>query len=244
MHMLYVVLITTYRIVGCINWRVLFMKELILTKIKDPGSAITHFIGMLMAVFAGIPLILKAASELKAIPLLSAIIYISSMILLYFASTIYHTFDISEKINRRLKKFDHMMISVLIAGSYTPICLLVLEKPLGYFLLVLVWSFAVIGILIKAFWINCPKWFSSVLYIGMGWTCVLAFTQILNALSPAAFAWLLAGGIIYTIGGIIYALKLPIFNNKHKHFGSHEIFHLFVMGGSACHFIVMYVFVI
>lgn len=220
------------------------MKELILTKIKDPGSAITHFIGMLMAVFAGIPLILKAASELKAIPLLSAIIYISSMILLYFASTIYHTFDISEKINRRLKKFDHMMISVLIAGSYTPICLLVLEKPLGYFLLALVWSFAVIGILIKAFWINCPKWFSSVLYIGMGWTCVLAFTQILNALSPAAFAWLLAGGIIYTIGGIIYALKLPIFNNKHKHFGSHEIFHLFVMGGSACHFIVMYVFVI
>lgn len=220
------------------------MKELILTKIKEPGSAITHFIGMLMAVFAGIPLILKAASELKAIPLLSAIIYVSSMILLYFASTVYHTFDVSEKINRRLKKFDHMMISVLIAGSYTPICLLVLEKPLGYFLLALVWSFAAIGILIKAFWINCPKWFSSVLYIGMGWTCVLAFTQILNALSPAAFAWLLAGGIIYTIGGIIYALKLPIFNNKHKHFGSHEIFHLFVMGGSACHFIVMYVFVI
>ncbi len=220
------------------------MKKQILNRIKDPGSAITHFIGMLMAVFAGIPLILKAASELSAIPLLSAIIYISSMILLYFASTIYHTFDISEKVNRRLKKFDHMMISVLIAGSYTPICLLVLEKPLGYFLLTIVWSFAVIGILIKAFWIHCPKWFSSALYIGMGWTCVLAFTQILNALSPAAFAWLLTGGIIYTIGGIIYALKLPIFNNRHRHFGSHEIFHLFVMGGSACHFIVMYVFVI
>lgn len=220
------------------------MKELLLNKIKDPGSAITHFIGMLMAVLAGIPLILKAARDLSFVTLLSAVIYISSMILLYFASTIYHTFDISEKINRRLKKFDHMMISVLIAGSYTPICLLVLEKPLGYFLLAVVWSFAIIGILIKAFWVFCPKWFSSVLYIGMGWTCVLAFTQILNALSPAAFAWLLAGGIIYTIGGIIYALKLPIFNNRHKHFGSHEIFHLFVMGGSACHFIVMYVFVI
>lgn len=222
----------------------IFMKELLLNKIKDPGSAITHFIGMLMAVLAGIPLILKAARDLSFVTLLSAVIYISSMILLYFASTIYHTFDISEKINRRLKKFDHMMISVLIAGSYTPICLLVLEKPLGYFLLAVVWSFAIIGILIKAFWVFCPKWFSSVLYIGMGWTCVLAFTQILNALSPAAFAWLLAGGIIYTIGGIIYALKLPIFNNRHKHFGSHEIFHLFVMGGSACHFIVMYVFVI
>lgn len=211
--------------------------------IKDPGSAITHFIGMLMAIFAGIPLIIKAAQEPSRIYLFSAIVYIASLILLYAASTIYHTFDISEKINQRLKKFDHMMISVLIAGSYTPICLLVLDKPLGYFLLTIVWSFALLGILIKAFWVNCPKWFSSVLYIGMGWTCVLAFTQILNAMSAAAFGWLLAGGIIYTIGGVIYALKLPIFDNRHKNFGSHEIFHLFVMGGSACHFIVMYGFV-
>ena len=212
-------------------------------KIKDPGSAITHFIGMMMAIFAGVPLLIKAASEPNGIYLFSAIIYLTSMILLYAASTMYHTFDVSEKINRCLKKFDHMMISVLIAGTYTPICLLVLEKPLGYFLLTLVWSFALVGIVIKAFWVNCPKWFSSVLYIGMGWTCVLAFTQLLDALSTAAFGWLLAGGVIYTIGGVIYALKLPIFNSKHKNFGSHEIFHLFVMGGSACHFVVMYVFV-
>lgn len=212
-------------------------------KIKDPGSAITHFIGMMMAIFAGVPLLIKAAREPSGIYLLSALIYIVSMILLYAASTMYHTFDISKKINQRLKKFDHMMISVLIAGTYTPICLIVLDKPLGYFLLALVWSFALIGILIKAFWVNCPKWFSSVLYIGMGWTCVLAFTQLLDALSTAAFGWLLAGGVIYTIGGVIYALKLPIFNSRHKNFGSHEIFHLFVMGGSVCHFVVMYVFV-
>ena len=213
-------------------------------KIKDPGSAITHFIGMMMAIFAGIPLLIKAAKEPSGIYLFSAIIYLTSMILLYAASTMYHTFDISKKINQRLKKFDHMMISVLIAGTYTPICLIVLDKPLGYFLLALVWSFALIGILIKAFWVNCPKWFSSVLYIGMGWTCVLAFTQLLDALSVAAFGWLLAGGVIYTIGGVIYALKLPIFNSRHKNFGSHEIFHLFVMGGSVCHFVVMYVFVL
>lgn len=212
-------------------------------KIKDPGSAITHFIGMMMAVFAGVPLLIKAASEPTSVYLFSAIVYIVSMILLYAASTMYHTFDVSEKINRCLKKFDHMMISVLIAGTYTPICLLVLDKPLGYFLLAIVWSFALVGIIIKAFWVTCPKWFSSVLYIGMGWTCVLAFTQLLDALSSAAFGLLLAGGIIYTIGGVIYALKLPIFNNKHKNFGSHEIFHLFVMGGSACHFIMLYVFV-
>ena len=133
-----------------------------------------------------------------------------------------------------------MMISVLIAGSYTPICLLVLGGRTGLILLAIVWAFAIAGILIKAFWVFCPKWVSSVLYIGMGWTCVLAFTQLLNSLSPAAFGWLLAGGIIYTVGGVIYALKLPIFNNKHKYFGSHEIFHLFVMAGSACHFVVMY----
>lgn len=209
-------------------------------KIKDPGSAITHYIGMMMAIFAATPLMLKAARQPDKIHLIALGIFIVSMILLYAASTVYHTFDISPRANKILRKIDHMMIFVLIAGSYTPICLIVLERPLGLWLLALVWGIAAVGIIVKLFWINCPKWFSSVLYIGMGWTCVLAFTQILNNLSRAAFGWLLAGGIIYTVGGIIYALKLPIFNAKHKYFGSHEIFHLFVMGGSVCHFIVMY----
>lgn len=212
--------------------------------IKDPGSAITHFIGMLMAIFAAIPLLIKAAHEPGHLYIIALTIYAVSLILLYAASTTYHTIDISEKVNTILKKIDHMMISVLIAGTYTPICLLVLDRKTGIPLLLLVWGIALAGILIKAFWIYCPKWFSSVLYIGMGWTCVLAFTQILNTLSPAAFGWLLAGGIIYTLGGVIYALKLPIFNNRHKNFGSHEIFHLFVMAGSACHFIVMYAYLL
>ena len=212
--------------------------------IKDPGSAITHFIGMLMAIFAAVPLLIKAASEPGRIYIISLAIYAASLILLYAASTTYHTFDISEKVNTVLKKIDHMMISVLIAGSYTPVCLIVLRGRTGLILLTIVWSIAIAGILIKAFWVYCPKWVSSVLYIGMGWTCVLAFTQILNNMSPAAFGWLLAGGIIYTVGGVIYALKLPIFDNRHKNFGSHEIFHLFVMGGSACHFVVMYSFLL
>lgn len=208
--------------------------------IKEPGSAITHFIGMLMAIFAAVPLLIKAAHEPSRIYVISLAVYSASMILLYAASTTYHTFDISAKINTILKKWDHMMISVLIAGSYTPICLLVLKGKTGLILLAIVWSFAIVGILIKAFWVYCPKWVSSILYIGMGWTCVLAFTQILNSMSRTSFIWLLTGGIIYTVGGIIYALKLPIFNSKHKNFGSHEIFHLFVMGGSMCHFVVMY----
>lgn len=212
--------------------------------IKDPGSAITHFIGMLMAIFAAVPLLIKAAHEPERIYVISLAIYAASLILLYAASTTYHTFDLSEKVNTILKKIDHMMIFVLIAGSYTPICLLVLKGKTGILLLSLVWGIAIAGILIKAFWVYCPKWVSSVLYIGMGWTCVLAFSQILNSLSTAAFGWLLAGGIIYTIGGIIYALKLPLFNSRHKNFGSHEIFHLFVMGGSACHFVVMYAYLL
>lgn len=212
--------------------------------IKDPGSAITHFIGMLMAIFAAVPLLIKAAHEPSHIYVISLAIYAASLILLYAASTTYHTFDLSEKQNTILKKIDHMMIFILIAGSYTPICLLVLKGRTGAILLSLVWSIAIVGILIKAFWVFCPKWVSSVLYISMGWTCVLAFTQILNSMSPAAFGWLLAGGIIYTIGGVIYALKLPIFNSRHKNFGSHEIFHLFVMGGSACHFVVMYAYLL
>lgn len=239
MHILNVVFKTT-----CNRFHVLggiFMKE---RHIKDPGSAITHFIGMLMAIFAAVPLLIKAAQEPDPIYVFSLAVYAASLILLYAASTTYHTFDISEKMNTLLKKIDHMMIFVLIAGSYTPVCLLVLDDNIGHLLLSIVWTIAIVGILFKAFWVYCPKWVSSVLYIGMGWTCVLAFSQILNSLSPAAFGWLLAGGIIYTIGGVIYALKLPIFNARFKNFGSHEVFHLFVMGGSACHFVVMYAYML
>lgn len=214
-----------------------------LEKIKEPGSAITHFIGMLMAIFSATPLIIKALHNPDRIHVISLTIFIVSMILLYAASTTYHSLNLSEKANRILRKIDHMMIFVLIAGTYTPVCLIVLRGKPGLSLFILVWAIALIGILVKAFWITCPKWFSSLLYIGMGWVCVLAFTQIINSLSPAAFGWLLAGGIIYTIGGIIYALKVPVFDARHKNFGSHEIFHLFVMAGSACHFVLMYVYI-
>ncbi|HWT27204.1 MAG TPA: hemolysin III family protein [Mobilitalea sp.] len=212
-------------------------------KAKDPGSAITHFIGSLMAVFAATPLLIKAAGQPSKVHIISLGIFILSMILLYTASTVYHTFGKTIKVHRRLKKFDHMMIYVLIAGTYTPICVIALGGSTGITMLALIWCLAAIGIAVTGFWVHCPKWFSSVVYIAMGWTCVLAFTQLINSLPIAAFEWLLAGGIIYTAGGIIYALKLPIFNSKHKYFGSHEIFHLFVMGGSFCHFMLMYQYI-
>ena len=209
--------------------------------LKDPGSAITHFIALLLSMLATILLLTKAALSGDNFTTIAALsIFMISMMLLYTASTTYHSLNISPKINKLLRKIDHMMIFVLIAGSYTPICLVVLGDKTGYALMAIVWSIAIVGIIIKALWITCPKWFSSSIYICMGWVCVFAFTKIVNALPPLGFAWLLAGGIIYTIGGIIYALKLPVFNSIHKHFGSHEIFHLFVMAGSFCHYMLMY----
>lgn len=212
-------------------------------RIKDPGSAITHFIAMLLAAAAAAPLLLKAWRGEGQMHVTALAIFILSMVGLYGASTIYHTLDISPKINRLLRKIDHMMIFILIAGTYTPVCMIVLGDQTGWSLLALVWGIAAVGILINACWITCPKWFSSLIYIAMGWVCILAITKIIQALPKAGFLWLLAGGIIYTLGGIIYAMKLPLFNNRHRYFGSHEIFHLFVMGGSLCHYVMMYRFV-
>ena len=124
--------------------------------IKDPGSAITHFIGMLMAIFAAFPLLIKAAHEPSRIYLISLAIYAVSLIFLYAASTTYHTFDLSERVNTILKKIDHMMIFVLIAGSYTPICLLVLERRTGLIMLALVWGIAITGIIINGMDL-CPR---------------------------------------------------------------------------------------
>ena len=211
--------------------------------IREPGSAITHFIGMMLAVFAAVPLLVKAGVSSGGEHFIAMAIFMASMILLYGASATYHSVNLTGRYLRVFRKLDHMMIFVLIAGSYTPVCLIVLGGKTGYTLLALVWGIALAGMLVKAFWITCPKWFSSAIYIAMGWVCVLVFGRLFDTLSTAAFLWLLAGGIIYTVGGVIYALKLPLFNSRHREFGSHEVFHLFVMAGSLCHFIFMYFYV-
>lgn len=211
--------------------------------IREPGSAITHFIGMMMAIIAATPLMVKAATDADHIVFIAMAVFIGSMVALYGASALYHSVTVKDSILKIFRKLDHMMIFVLIAGSYTPVCLVILGDRRGYTLLAAVWGIAIVGMLIKMCWITCPKWFSSILYIAMGWACLAVFGTLWNTLSTGAFLWLLAGGIFYTVGGVIYALKLPIFNAKHKNFGSHEIFHLFVMGGSVCHFIFMYLYV-
>lgn len=212
--------------------------------IREPGSAITHFIGMMMAVLAAMPLLAKAGMTGSIATVVAMMIFATSMVSLYGASALYHSVNASGKVLKIFKKIDHMMIFVLIAGSYTPVCMLILEHDMGYPLLMAVWGIALLGIVIKFFWVTCPKWFSSMLYIAMGWVCVFVFGELLETLPTAAFMWLLIGGLIYTAGGVIYALKCPVFNLKHKWFGSHEIFHVFVMAGSVCHFIFMYHYVL
>ncbi len=213
--------------------------------IKDPGSAITHFIGFLFAFLFGGLLIKKAELTGSHIAVIAMCVFICSMMLLYGASTTYHTINIPGRINLLLKRVDHAMIFVLIAGSYTPVCLLALPEKIGIPLLIYMWVSAAVGILVKIFIINCPKWISSVIYIAMGWTVVFVLRPLLAVLPPQAFYWLLAGGIIYTVGGIIYGIPLPSLEARlPKDFGRHEIFHLFVLGGSFCHFMFMYLYLV
>ena len=189
--------------------------------IREPGSAITHLIGLLLAAFAAIPMLVKAALFSTRTAVAAMAVFMTSMILLYAASTLYHSVNLTGSKLKLFKKLDHMMIFVLIAGSYTPVCML-----------------------FKLCWVTCPKYISSIIYVAMGWACLSVFGQLIHTLSHAAFSWLLAGGLFYTVGGIIYALRLPFFNARHRNFGSHEIFHLFVMAGSICHFICMYRYVL
>lgn len=209
--------------------------------VKDPYSALTHFIGIIYSALLS-PVIMTHAiyREADTLSLISTAVFMISMVLLYTASTLYHTIEISDHCTRILKKIDHCMIFVLIAGSYTPVCLIALRSGIGPRLLLFVWAFALLGILFKLCWVTCPKWVSSVIYISLGWSCLVAFPSLLKLISPAAFFWLLFGGIVYTAGGVIYALKLKAFNAKTPDFGSHELFHVFVMIGNLAQFVCIW----
>ena len=156
--------------------------------IREPGSALTHFIAMLLAAFAAAPLLTKAALYAGRESIIALSIFCVSMILLYGASATYHSLNLSGRPLRIFRKIDHMMIFILIAGSYTPICLTVLGGKLGYTLLAVIWGLALFGMILKACWITCPKWFSSVIYIAMGWACVAVFGPLLQVLPTAALS--------------------------------------------------------
>lgn len=214
----------------------------IIKKWKDPMSALTHFIGLLLAIPCAIILIYKAAVEATIWHVVSLSIFGVSIIMLYMASTIYHMLPISEKASNVLRRIDHMMIFVLIAGSYTPICLVPLRGVWGWSLLIAVWGIALAGIVLKAVWINAPRWLSTTIYVVMGWLVVVAFYPLCKAIPKGGIALLVLGGVTYTVGAVIYGIQKPKLH--FKLFGFHEIFHLFVMGGSFFHVLFMYRYIL
>jgi len=209
--------------------------------LKDPVSGLTHFIGALLAVAGLVALIMEASNPLRPWHLTTFIVFGAGMILLYTASTLYHWLPLSEEGTLKLKRFDHMMIFVLIAATYTPICLVPLRGAWGWSIFGTVWSVAIFGIVFKIFWIHAPRWLTTLLYIGMGWIAVVGIVPLVRTLQTGALVWLFAGGVLYTIGGIIYALKRP--DPIPQVFGFHEVFHIFVMLGTAAHFWTVYRYV-
>lgn len=213
----------------------------VIKKWKDPMSALTHLIAFLLAIPCAIFLILKAVNT-SAYHIVGMSVFGASIILLYLASTIYHMVNAGEKYSTLLRRIDHMMIFVLIAGSYTPICLVPLRGVWGWTLLTIIWAMAILGIILKAVWITAPRWLSTSIYVIMGWLVVIAFYPLCKNVEILGIVLLTLGGIIYTIGALIYGLKIPIFN--FGPFGFHEIFHLFVIGGSICHIIFMFMYIL
>ncbi|MDD2495700.1 MAG: hemolysin III family protein [Tissierellia bacterium] len=210
---------------------------------KEITSALTHLGGAVFGLIGMIMLLYVAIKSGNTMSIIAFIIFGLSMIMLYSTSSIYHFIDASKKKAKLvMRKLDHIMIFVLISGTYTPICLLVLKNIMGYILLSIVWGITLIGIFIKIFWINAPRWVSAGLYIGMGWLSVFVLSPLVKSMSPEGLVWLFLGGIMYTIGGVIYGLKKP--NIDKPWFGFHELFHLFVLAGTFCHFVMMYFYVV
>ncbi|RBP44814.1 PAQR family membrane homeostasis protein TrhA [Garciella nitratireducens] len=210
--------------------------------IKDPGSAITHCIGILLSIFGTALLLRFSLIQGTLRHIISFSIYGGSLVLLYTASTVYHTLDISSKITEILRKIDHMMIFVLIAGTYTPICLIALKGVWRWGMLIAIWLLAFVGIFVKAFWMGAPRWLSTLFYTLMGWLAIVAIVPLIHSLPTGGIVWLILGGLFYSIGALIYGLKRP--RLPFKHFGFHEVFHVFVLLGSFCHYLVMFQYVL
>jgi len=202
-----------------------------------PWSAITHGAGAVLGAVGTVFLLVNAALAGAWLKFWMFAVYGLSMVCLYTASTLYHCLRTAVPARLALRRFDHCAIYLLIAGSYTPICACVLEPRVGLPLLGCIWALAAAGIWLTLAGGNIPRSVTSAIYVGMGWLAAFAIAPLRSALSAAGFFWLLAGGILYTVGGVLYALKWPGRNNPR--FGCHEIFHVFILLGSGCHFAMM-----
>ncbi len=204
------------------------------SRFREPLNGFTHLVGGLLASVGLGVLLATAARAGRADQLVAFGIFGFSLIALYTASALYHLLPLSPAGVARLRRVDHMSIFVLIAGTYTPFCLLALDGGWRVGLLGLIWGLALCGILLKLFWMGAPRWLSVALYLGMGWVAVIAAPALFRAVPAGGMAWVLAGAVVYSAGALIYGLRRP--NPIPGVFGFHELWHLFVVAGSACHF--------
>jgi hemolysin III len=210
-----------------------------MSKLREPVNGLTHLIsGGLALVGLVVLLVLGWGNPGKVI---SLSIYGISLALLFFASGIYHSVQANPTAMMRLRKFDHAAIYLLIAGTYTPICFNMFTGFWKWGMLGIVWGLAIVGIGVKIFFINAPRWASTAVYVIMGWLALLGVREMLAALPPGALIWLAAGGVIFTLGAVVYITKTM--NFKPGVFGFHEVWHLFVIFGALAHFVMIAVYI-
>lgn len=211
--------------------------------IREPINGFTHLFGAILSFVGLLALVIKASMEIGSpIAITAVIIFGVSLILLYSASATYHMVVAKDQIIAFLRKIDHSMIFVLIAGTYTPICLISLDGVTGWVLFSVINGLAILGVLYKLIWFRAPRWLSTALYVIMGWIIVFFSSSLLEVLSSTGMLLLILGGVAYTVGAVIYWLK-PKFL-QFKHMGFHEIFHIFIMVGSLFHFFCIYFYVL
>ncbi|MEH7336455.1 hemolysin III family protein [Neobacillus drentensis] len=211
--------------------------------IREPINGLTHLAGALLSFVGLLAMVIKASmSSPSPMTIAAVIIFGVSMILLYSASATYHMVIARDKVIAFLRRLDHSMIFVLIAGTYTPFCFISLNGKTGAILFSIISAVAISGVVFKMVWFNCPRWISTALYIAMGWMIVFVFSPLAGSLNPWGLFLLVLGGIFYTIGGVIYGAK-PKFL-EFKYLGFHEIFHIFILLGSLAHFFSVFLYVI
>ncbi len=203
-------------------------------KVREPVSGFTHLGAAIASVVGTVFLIIYAIGIGTPYHIVGYSIFGASLILLYTASSLYHLLPVSPEAIKVLRKIDHTMIYVLIAGTYTPICLVPLKGAFGLGFLIGIWTLALLGIILKLVWFNAPRWLYTSFYLILGWLAVIVVYPLYKTI-PAAGIWLLiSGGLAYTLGAVIYATKWPFKDSKV--FGFHEIFHIFIIIGSLFHF--------
>jgi hemolysin III len=211
--------------------------------IREPINGFTHLAGAILSFVGLLALVIKAsATTHSTLTLFAVIIFGISMILLYSASATYHMVMAKDKVIAFLRRLDHSMIFILIAGTYTPYCLISLKGVTGWVLFSIIMVITVCGILFKMIWFNCPRWLSTAIYLAMGWMIMFVISPLFSSINAFGVYLLMLGGLFYTIGGVIYGAK-PKFL-KTKYMGFHEIFHMFILFGTLSHFLSVYLFVL